>query len=69
MQIKHCCADCGEVMAVHEHASYQEIKDCLAGMRALCAACRSWSGSPCANADAGTPLTQSLGLTTPRYTR
>ena len=46
MQIKHCCADCGEVMAVHEHASYQEIKDCLAGMRALCDACRSWPGSP-----------------------
>ena len=46
MQIKHCCADCGEVMAVHEHASYQEIKDCLAGMRALCKACRSWPGCP-----------------------
>jgi hypothetical protein len=69
MQIKHCCADCGEVMAVHEHSSYQEIKDCFAGMRALCTACRSWPGSPCARTDADTSLTQSLGLTTSRHTR
>ena len=46
MQIKHCCADCGEVLAVHEHASYQEIKDCLAGTRPRCNACASWPGCP-----------------------
>jgi len=46
VEVKHCCIDCGQVMAVHEHSSYQEIKDCLAGMRALCDACRSWSGCP-----------------------
>ncbi|MBV8453847.1 MAG: hypothetical protein JOZ29_16475 [Deltaproteobacteria bacterium] len=27
MQIKHCCTNCGEVMAVHEHSSWQEVKD------------------------------------------
>jgi hypothetical protein len=31
MQIKHVCQRCGEVMAVHEHASWQEVKDCQAG--------------------------------------
>jgi hypothetical protein len=46
MEIKHCCADCGEVIAVHEHNSWQEIKDCDAGRRALCDACRSWPGCP-----------------------
>ena len=46
MQIKHCCADCGEVLAVHEHLSWQAIKDCQAGMRALCDSCRSWPGCP-----------------------
>jgi len=40
MQIKHCCAACGAVLAVHEHNSYQEVKDCLAGMRPLCDVCR-----------------------------
>jgi hypothetical protein len=34
MEVKHCCADCGEVIAVHEHSSWQQIKDCQAGMRA-----------------------------------
>jgi hypothetical protein len=34
MQIKHVCQSCVEVMTVHEHANYQEVKDCLAGMRA-----------------------------------
>jgi hypothetical protein len=29
MEVKHCCADCGEVMAVHIHNSWREIKDCL----------------------------------------
>ena len=46
MEVKHCCVDCGQVMAVHEHSSYQEIKDCLAGMRPLCDSCRSWPGCP-----------------------
>jgi hypothetical protein len=53
MEVKHCCADCGEVIVVHEHSSWQEIKDCQAGMRALCASCSSWPGSPSARADAG----------------
>lgn len=42
MTIKHCCQACGEVMAVHFHNSYQAIKDCLAGMKALCNDCRTW---------------------------
>ena len=46
MEIKHCCADCGAVLAVHEHDSYQEVKDCLAGMRSLCDVCHSWPGCP-----------------------
>jgi hypothetical protein len=45
LEIKHVCQSCGEVMAVHEHASYQEIKDCQAGMR-LCRECASWPGCP-----------------------
>lgn len=53
MEVKHCCVGCGEVMEVHEHASYQEIKDCLTGMYALCAQCAGWPGSPSARADAG----------------
>ena len=40
-------------MEIHEHGSYQEIKDCLRGMKALCAGCDSWPGSPSARADAG----------------
>lgn len=48
MKIKHVCESCGEVMAVHDHASYQEIKDCQRGMRALCDGCRGWPGSPLA---------------------
>jgi hypothetical protein len=46
MEIKHCCADCGEVLTVHQHSSYQEVKDCLRGMKALCAECASWPGLP-----------------------
>ena len=53
MEIKHVCQSCGEVMAVHEHGSWQEVKDCLAGMRALCRECASWPGCPSAGADAG----------------
>jgi hypothetical protein len=26
MKVTHCCADCKEVMAVHEHSSWQESK-------------------------------------------
>src|SRR5262249_7490536 len=36
----------GEVMAVHEHRSYQEDKTCLRGIKALCSECASWPGSP-----------------------
>ena len=32
MEIKHVCQSCGEVMAVHEHASYQEVKDRCTGV-------------------------------------
>jgi hypothetical protein len=53
MEIKHVCQSCGAVMAVHNHGSYQEMKDCLAGMNALCAECASYPGSPSARADAG----------------
>jgi predicted RNA-binding Zn-ribbon protein involved in translation (DUF1610 family) len=44
VEVKHLCQSCGEVMAVHEHSSWQEIKDCRRGMWALCDACRSWPG-------------------------
>jgi len=53
MKIKHVCQSCGELMAVHEHESWQEVKDCLAGMRALCRERASWPGCPSAGADAG----------------
>ena len=54
MQVKHVCQACGEIMAVHEHSSWQEVKDCQRGMHALCAECRSWPGCPFrAGADAG----------------
>jgi hypothetical protein len=46
MDIKHVCQSCGEVMAVHEHSSWQEVKECLAGMNPLCAQCSRWPGSP-----------------------
>jgi hypothetical protein len=44
MQIKHVCQSCGEITAVHEHSSWQEVKDCLAGMPPLCVGCNNW---PC----------------------
>jgi hypothetical protein len=53
MQIRHVCQSCGEVMAVHVHNAYQEVKNCLAGMKALCAQCDSWPGSPSARTDVG----------------
>jgi hypothetical protein len=43
MKVTHCCADCGEVMAVHEHSSWQEIKECDRKQRPLCDACRCWT--------------------------
>ena len=46
MKMMHCCGDCGEIMAVPEHSSWQEIKDCDRTQRALCDARRSWPGSP-----------------------
>jgi hypothetical protein len=46
MEITHACQLCGEVMAVHEHANYQEVKACLAGMKPLCDPCASDPGSP-----------------------
>jgi hypothetical protein len=51
MGIKHVCLDCGEVLAVHEHSSWQEVKDCQRGMRPLCDACASWPGSPASRWD------------------
>jgi hypothetical protein len=35
----HVCQSCASVLAVHQHASYQEVKDCLAGMKPLCSEC------------------------------
>ena len=46
LEIKHCCVDCGQVIAVHEHSSYVEVKLCLRGMRALCDECRRFQGCP-----------------------
>jgi len=51
MEIKHVCQSCGEIMAVHEHESWQEVKDCLTGLRALCRECASWPGCPSAGVD------------------
>jgi hypothetical protein len=42
----HVCQSCGAVMAVNFHSSYQEVKDCLRGMKALCTECSSCLGSP-----------------------
>ncbi len=53
MEVKHCCADCGEVIVVHEHSSWQEIKDCDRNRRALCV--QKLAGMPAAaRADART---------------
>ena len=46
MKIKHACQSCVDVMAVHDHDSYQEIKACLRGLKPLCESCASWLGSP-----------------------
>jgi hypothetical protein len=46
MDIKHVCQSCGELLAVHFHRSYQEIKDCLTGMKPVCANCDCWPGCP-----------------------
>jgi hypothetical protein len=35
MQIKPVCQSCGELMDVHEHSSWQEIKECDRHQRAL----------------------------------
>jgi hypothetical protein len=67
MQIKHVCQSCGEVLAVHEHSSYQEIKDCLAGMRALCDACNSWPGCPAPSSETRTQAGE-RGTNTPAST-
>jgi hypothetical protein len=44
--VRRVCAACGELLAVHEHASYQEVKDCLAGIKPLWPMCASWPGCP-----------------------
>ena len=46
MEIKHVCQPCGEVMAVHTHRSWQEVKACLRGMKPLCTECARWPGCP-----------------------
>jgi hypothetical protein len=51
MEIKHVCQSCGEVMAVHEHSSWQEVKECLTGMRPFCRECDSWPGCPSPKAE------------------
>ena len=45
--VRYVCAACGELLAVHEHASYQEVKDCLAAIKPLCPTCASRPGCPC----------------------
>jgi len=45
-EVKHCCVDCGQVIVVHEHSSYVEVKLCLRGMRPLCDECRRFPGCP-----------------------
>lgn len=45
-EIKHVCRDCGEVIAVHFHNSWESIKACLLTMRVQCEQCRLWPGSP-----------------------
>src|SRR5215471_5212381 len=35
-----------DILAVHQHASYQEVKTCLAGMKPPCRECASWPGCP-----------------------
>jgi hypothetical protein len=48
MQIKDVCQSCGELMEVHEHTSWLEVKACTRTLPALCPACASWPGMPCA---------------------
>jgi hypothetical protein len=45
MEIKHVCQSCGDVMAVHEHESWHEVKDCSPG-------CERCAGSARAGQDA-----------------
>jgi hypothetical protein len=46
MEVRHVCESCGELLAVHHHANFQQVKDCRATMRPLCEACASWPGCP-----------------------
>ena len=46
MEIKHVCQSCGEVMEVHEHSSWLEIKECDCHRKPLCDECARWPGSP-----------------------
>jgi hypothetical protein len=46
MEVRHVCESCGELLAVHEHANYQQVKDCRGTMRPLCNECASWPGCP-----------------------
>ena len=40
------CADCGEVIAVHEHSSWQEIKDCQARTPSFVCSVSELAGMP-----------------------
>jgi hypothetical protein len=44
--VVHVCVGCGEKMVVHQHSSWQAIKTCDAGRRALCDQCASWPECP-----------------------
>jgi hypothetical protein len=46
MEVRHVCESCGELLAVHYHSSYAEVKACRRGMKPLCAQCASYPGCP-----------------------
>jgi hypothetical protein len=46
MQINHVCQSCGELMEVHEHGSWLEVKACTRTVPALCPQCASWPEVP-----------------------
>jgi hypothetical protein len=39
MEIKHVCQGCDQLLAAHNHSPWLEVKQCLRGMKALCAEC------------------------------
>jgi hypothetical protein len=39
MQITHCCTSFFQVIALHQHSSWEQIKGCQAAMGSLCPEC------------------------------